>query len=76
MVAVQQESESMSFNERALIEKIRGLPPGKIIAVETFVEFLHYVNEDRRLSNAATKVSEEAFAKVWGNPEDSDYDQL
>ncbi|MEW6587246.1 MAG: toxin-antitoxin system, antitoxin component, Xre family protein [Nitrospirota bacterium] len=73
---MQIETENISSYERGLLEKIRALPPGKLADVETFIEFLHYMNEERRLRDAATKLSEAAFAKVWDNPEDSDYDRL
>jgi hypothetical protein len=59
-----------------LMEKIRRLPPDKIIEVENFVDFLHLRSEDELLSGAAAKLSENAFSKVWANPEDDDYDRL
>ena len=65
----------MSNQEQSLMEKIRGLPPEKISEVEDFVDFLLMQNE-RRLTRAATKLSEDAFRKVWDNPEDSVYDNL
>ena len=69
----------MSTNDvrvQTLIEKIRVLPPDKIVEVEDFVDFLRQRGVDRRLSQAATKLSEAAFAQVWDNPDDADYDQL
>ena len=69
----------MSTNDvhvQTLIEKIRVLPPDKIVEVEDFVDFLRQRGVDRRLSQAATKLSEAAFARVWDNPDDADYDQL
>ncbi len=69
----------MSTNDvhvQTLIEKIRVLPPDKIVEVEDFVDFLRHRVADRRLSQAATKLAEAAFAKVWDNPDDADYDQL
>ncbi len=59
-----------------LIEKIRILPPEKLIEVEDFVDFLRQREEDRRLIRSAAKLSEPAFQKVWDNPDDADYDQL
>ena len=59
-----------------LIEKIRLLPPAKVSEVEAFVNFLCQRDADRRLSQAATKLSESAFARVWDNPDEADYDQL
>ena len=61
---------------RELIEKILILPPDKVSEVEDFVDFLCQRDADRRLSQAATKLSESAFARVWDNPDDADYDQL
>jgi len=61
---------------QALIDKIRSLPPEKIGEVEDFVDFLRQRSEDRLLAGAAAKLSENAFQKVWNNPEDDDYDRL
>ena len=61
---------------RELMEKIRFLPPEKVSEVEDFVDFLCQRDADRRLSQAATKLSESAFARVWDNPDDADYNQL
>jgi hypothetical protein len=33
-------------------------------------------NDDRRLTRAAPRLSRDAFAKVWDNPDDADYDRL
>ena len=59
-----------------LIEKIRSLPPEKAAEVEDFVDFLRQRSDENRLSQAAAKLSEEAFAEVWDNPEDAVYDKL
>jgi len=61
--------------ERVLIEKIRGLPPEKAAEVEDFVDFLAQ-RDDRRLTRAASRLSQSAFEKVWDNPEDAVYDRL
>jgi len=65
-----------NVQDQALIEKIRSLPPEKIAEVEDFVDFLRHRTEDRYLINAATRLSENSFQKVWSNPEDDDYDRL
>ena len=65
-----------NVQHQGLIEKIRSLPPEKIEEVEDFVDFLGHRSKDRLLTNAATKLSENAFGKVWSNPEDDDYDRL
>ena len=64
------------MEKSTLIEKIRNLPPEKVAEVEDFVDFLHLREQDRELTKAATKLSEEAFQKVWDNPDDAEYDKL
>jgi hypothetical protein len=59
----------------SLIEKIRSLPPERLSEVEDFVDFIAE-REERRLVQAATKMSEESFAEVWDNQEDAAYDHL
>jgi len=61
--------------ESALIRKIRSLPPERVAEVEDFVEFLGQ-RDDRQLTQAAAKLAEKAFRKVWGNSADADYDRL
>lgn len=61
---------------QTLIDKIRILPPDKIVEVEDFVDFLRQRNEERHLTQAAMKLSEAAFQKVWDNPDDAEYDKL
>jgi len=58
-----------------LIEKIRNLPPERIAEVEDFIDFIAQ-RDERRLVQAVTKLSEDAFSQVWDNEEDSVYDQL
>ena len=64
-------------SEKALIEKLRRLPAHRIAEAEDFVDFLRSrENGDHHLGQAATKLSEASFAKVWGNTDESDYDRL
>jgi hypothetical protein len=63
-------------SETTLMEKIRSLPPEKITVVEDFIDFLLTRSEDHLLVYTATKLSEKAFAKIWDNPEDAEYDEL
>ena len=63
------------MQEETLIEKIRNLPPERVAEVEDFVDFL-VQRENRRLVKTATKLSEDAFQKVWDNTDDADYDNL
>ena len=58
-----------------LIEKIKSLPPERIAEVEDFVDFIAQ-RDDRRLVQAATKMSEESFREVWDNEEDAAYARL
>ncbi|MEG4273627.1 MULTISPECIES: toxin-antitoxin system, antitoxin component, Xre family protein [unclassified Microcoleus] len=62
--------------ETKLMEKIRSLPPDKITVLEDFIDFLLTRSEDRLLIYTATQLSEAAFAKIWDNPEDAEYDEL
>jgi hypothetical protein len=62
--------------EQEIVEKIRSLPADKLAEVEDFVDFLRQREEERRLAEAVTGASEAAFAKVWDNPDDAEYDQL
>jgi len=59
----------------SLIEKIKSLPPERISEVEDFVDFIAE-RDERRLVQAATKLSEESFRNVWDNEEDAAYDRL
>lgn len=63
-------------DDEALLAKIRALPPERAAEVEDFVDFLRLRDEEQRLTAAATKLPEAAFAKVWENPDDADYDRL
>ncbi len=59
----------------SLIEKIKSLPPERINEVEDFVDFIAE-RDERRLVQAATKMSEESFRNVWDNEADAAYDRL
>ena len=63
-------------NEAVLLDKIRELPPDKVAEVEDFVDFLRQRSGDRKLTEAASKLSEPSFRQVWDNPDDADYDRL
>ncbi len=63
------------MQDKELIEKIKALPPDKIAGVVDFVDFLAQ-RDDRVLVEAASKMSEPAFAAVWDNPDDAEYDNL
>ena len=67
-------SEEMMQDEE-LIERIKALPPDQIAEVVDFVDFLANRN-DRPFVKDALKLSEPAFAEVWDNPDDAEYDAL
>jgi hypothetical protein len=64
--------------EQRLIEKIRKLSSTRIVEIEDFINFLSQREDrsDTNLTLAASNLSEAAFAKVWNNPEDAEYDDL
>ena len=51
-------------------------PPERVAEVEDFVDFLTVRDQDRRLIQAATRMSEDAFRAVWDNADDAEYDNL
>ena len=63
------------MQDKELIEKIKALPPDKIAEVVDFVDFLAH-RGDRLLVEAASRIAEPAFAAVWDNPDDAEYDNL
>jgi hypothetical protein len=67
---------TMPANTQTLIEKIRSLPPDRIVEVEDFVDFIRLRERERTLVRNAAAASAPAFAAVWNNPEDDDYDAL
>ncbi len=73
---MQQNMTPTRDQERILIQKIRTLSPEKISEVEDFVDFLSQRDQDRRLLYASNKLAEDAFGKIWDNPEDEVYDRL
>jgi hypothetical protein len=60
----------------SLIEKLQALPPQRRAEVEDFVDFLRSREDDQRLTAAAARASEPAFAQVWDNDDDAEYDRL
>ncbi len=59
-----------------LIEKLKSLPRERQAEVEDFVDFLRSREDEQRLTRAAAQASEPAFAKVWDNEDDAEYDRL
>jgi hypothetical protein len=64
-----------NLSKRALIEKIEDLPPEAVDEVAQFIDFLVYRAEDRRLVQAAMKLSEPSLTQAWDSPDDADYDR-
>ena len=62
--------------EETLIQKIRSLPPERVAEVEDFVDFLTARDQDRQVTQAAARLSEDAFRSVWDNIDDAEYDRL
>ena len=62
--------------EHAIVEKLRKLPPERLVEVEDFVDFLRSRAEEAGLVSAASALSEGALRAVWDNPDDADYDRL
>ncbi len=62
--------------EEELLAKIRRLAPERVTEVEDFIDFLRVRDEERGLAEAASRLSEAAFARIWENPDDADYDRL
>jgi hypothetical protein len=62
--------------EETLIQKIRSLPPERVAEVEDFVDFLTARDQDRHFTQAAARLSEDAFRAVWDNSDDAEYDRL
>ena len=56
--------------------KIQSLPPERLAEVEDFVDFLTTRSQDRRLTQAAARLSEDSFRAVWDNSDDAEYDRL
>ncbi len=65
-----------SYQMRTLLDKLDQLPPERVAEVEDFVDFLRHKDQDRCLTQAATKVAEPSFQKIWDNPDDAVYDTL
>lgn len=62
--------------EDTLLRKIQSLPPERVAEVEDFVDFLTTRSQDQRLTMAAARLSKQAFAAVWDNADDAEYDRL
>jgi hypothetical protein len=73
---MQQDISTTSNQESTLIQKIRNLAPDKIAEVVDFVDFLSQKGQEHQMLQAANKLAENSFNKVWDNAEDEAYDCL
>lgn len=68
------------IDQQALIQqvlhKLQLLPPERLATVEDFIDFLHQKDRDWELIQAASRIAEDSFNRVWDNSEDADYDNL
>ncbi len=66
----------MTAAEQVLIDKIKQLPPQRMVEVEDFVDFLREREAEQQLTHAASNASQASFSQVWDNDEDAAYDRL
>ena len=59
-----------------MIVKLELLPPEQVNEVEGFIDVIKQRNQDRQLTQAARRLTEQSFANVWDNPDDAIYDPL
>ena len=64
------------ISEQRLLQKIRQLPPKKVLLVEDFIDSLDQQSTHHSLTFAAAKLSELVLLKIWDNPDDAEYDKL
>jgi hypothetical protein len=63
-------------SKKSGIEKIRILPPDRLVEVEDFVDFIQLREQQRALTRAAAAASLPSFAALWKHPENDVYDTL
>jgi hypothetical protein len=66
---------SSDRSDDALLSKLESLPAEDLAEVEHFVDLLRERRENG-LVWEYMKLSEEAFARIWDNPDDAEYDRL
>ena len=65
-----------AVDRKALVDKIAILPEPRVEEVADFVDFLLSRDGEQVMARALAEASEEAFGRVWNNPEDAAYDSL
>jgi len=58
------------------MKKLEPLPRKKLAEVDRFVDLLRQRDREKLLIRAAMRSAEPAFAKVWHNNSDAEYDRL
>jgi len=66
----------MPIDSQSLIDKIKALPPDRVVEVADFVDFIRQREQGRALTRAAAATSAASFAAIWSNLEDDAYDAL
>lgn len=61
---------------QVILDKLQRLSPEKIAEVEDFVDFLQQRELENQMTEAAARLAEPSFQKVWDNLEDEAYDRL
>ncbi len=61
------------LQDQHFFEKICAIPAEKVAKI---VDVLRHRENDRRLVEGASRLSEDALRIVWDNAEDADYDRL
>jgi len=61
---------------QVILDKLQRLSPEKIAEVEDFVDFLQQRELESQVTQAAARLAEPSFQKVWDNLEDGVYDRL
>lgn len=59
-----------------ILNKLKKLPPERIIEVEDFIDFLNDRRQDRAITQAAQRIAEPVLTQVWDNSEDAAYDAV
>ena len=58
------------------MKKLETLPQKKLAEVDRFVDLLRQRDREKLLIRAAMRSAEPAFATVWHNNSDAEYDRL
>lgn len=59
-----------------IFDKLKKLPPERIIEVEDFIDFLNDRRQDRAITHTAQRIAEPVLTQIWDNAEDAVYDAV